>query len=635
STETIRIQGAYPGEPAFTNLSDLTLTFDLEYINTRLNRPEQALVVEARARNNTGRTVKGPLIMVIERFTEPTVNAPFPDGFTPVGKPFFTFLDTDEDLPSGESSALKTLIFRNPENRPVDFDVTWLGDPNGAPFFTSIPVSSADSGSAYRYPSMAVSPRDYPLTYELRQAPFGMTVDPATGFVEWIPTVDDEGTHSVVIRAFDSLGGVAEQRYTIDVQSIPNRSPAFTSVPVTSVPDGGAYEYDAMASDPDRDPLMFSKLVGPSGLEVDSEGAVRWAVAESGDHAVRIRVADGRGGSSEQAFLLSVGSSATNPHSPRLFGSPATVAGVDRLYSYLPVASDADGDPLTFSLLNSPAGMAVDPVTGRVTWVPNATQLGAHGATLIVSDGRGGEASQSWAIEVLTIVNVQAFLNRAPSFTSTPVTRVSTGARYEYDAMAVDPDDDALTFSKLAGPAGLVVSVDGMASWDAAVVGSYPTRIRVEDGRGGFSEQAFVLTVGSIATNPTTPSLVGIPATTASVSRLYLYSPIANDVDGDPLTFSLPQGPTGMAVDPTTGRVTWVPFAAQVGAHDVTLVVSDGRGGEAWQSWAIEVLAQVPNRAPGFESTPSFVAAVGSTYEYLASAVDPEGEDLDYSLFEG
>ena len=59
--------------------------------------------------------------------------------------------------------------------------------------------------------------------------------------------------------------------------------------------------------------------------------------------------------------------------------------------------------------------------------------------------------------------------------------------------------------------------------------------------------------------------------------ELYLYAPRATDPDGDPLSFRLATGPTGMTIDATTGVVQWTPTAAQTGQYPVRIVVDDGQ----------------------------------------------------------
>ena len=58
-------------------------------------------------------------------------------------------------------------------------------------------------------------------------------------------------------------------------------------------------------------------------------------------------------------------------------------------------------DAHTFSLLEAPVGMTIDPVTGLVEWTPTASDAGVHLVRLQVVDSRGGAAEQSFLIEVL------------------------------------------------------------------------------------------------------------------------------------------------------------------------------------------------------------------------------------------
>src|SRR5262249_46320030 len=88
-----------------------------------------------------------------------------------------------------------------------------------------------------------------------------------------------------------------------------NRAPAFTTSPVVSVGVGRAYAYDVDATDPDGDAVTFALRAGPSGLAVDpATGVCTWTptAAQVGTHTVIARADDGRGGSAEQRFVVSV-----------------------------------------------------------------------------------------------------------------------------------------------------------------------------------------------------------------------------------------------------------------------------------------------------------------------------------------
>ena len=71
-----------------------------------------------------------------------------------------------------------------------------------------------------------------------------------------------------------------------------------------------------------------------------------------------------------------------------------------RSYSYQVKATDPDGDPLSYSLKAAPAGMAINPNTGLIQWSVPPDFKGRTQVTIAVSDGHGGEASQSFSLEI-------------------------------------------------------------------------------------------------------------------------------------------------------------------------------------------------------------------------------------------
>jgi len=72
------------------------------------------------------------------------------------------------------------------------------------------------------------------------------------------------------------------------------------------------------------------------------------------------------------------------------------------LYTYRVKASDADGDPLAYSLKSAPAGMTIDSSTGAIKWNVPSGFAGKVPITVAVSDGSGGETLQSFTLEIRT-----------------------------------------------------------------------------------------------------------------------------------------------------------------------------------------------------------------------------------------
>ncbi|MCO4769607.1 MAG: PKD domain-containing protein [Deltaproteobacteria bacterium] len=91
---------------------------------------------------------------------------------------------------------------------------------NVDPIISTNPVVNANQGSLYSYAPQVVDPGDEVFTWTLSPgAPPTMTIDAATGLIEWTPTYADylTGTHAVVLTVDDGDGGIAQQSWTITV----------------------------------------------------------------------------------------------------------------------------------------------------------------------------------------------------------------------------------------------------------------------------------------------------------------------------------------------------------------------------------------------------------------------------------
>ena len=61
------------------------------------------------------------------------------------------------------------------------------------------------------------------------------------------------------------------------------------------------------------------------------------------------------------------------------------------MYQFQPSASDADGDPLTFSVSNQPSWTTFDVANGLMSGIPAESDVGIYsGIVVSVSDGQKG-----------------------------------------------------------------------------------------------------------------------------------------------------------------------------------------------------------------------------------------------------
>ena len=183
---------------------------------------------------------------------------------------------------------------------------------------------------------------------------------------------------------------------------------------------------------------------------------------------------------------------------PKLNSAPVitsvapTTASEGAAYSYAVAATDADGDPLSYSLIVAPAGMTVDASTGNIRWTPGYDQAGIHTVTVHVSDGIDA-VTQTYSV---TVANT----NRPPVITSSAPVTASEGKPYSYTVTATDADGDVLAYSLVTAPEGMTInSSTGVIAWTPTYrqAGSYNITVQVSDG-ASFAVQTYSLTVADV-----------------------------------------------------------------------------------------------------------------------------------------
>lgn len=95
-------------------------------------------------------------------------------------------------------------------------------------------------------------------------------------------------------------------------------------------------------------------------------------------------------------------------------------------------------------------------------------------------------------------LGVASKVNQPPMFSTVPIVSAKAGQAYAYDANAIDPENNVLTFSLDTAPAGMSInSVSGMITWTptAAQVGKNRVVVKVLDGQGGSASESFTVSV--------------------------------------------------------------------------------------------------------------------------------------------
>ena len=467
---------------------------------------------------------------------------------------------------------------------------------NTAPVISISPRAAAQVGRNYVGRVGATDNDGDLLSYSIVTGPTGLTITD-DGRLNWTPTAAQVGSNALRVRADDGRGGRDERDFNIAVgSSIANQAPVLKPVSTALAILDKVFTENLFASDADGDAFAYQLVDGPTGLSLDStNGTLRWQPVREqlGVHKVTVRALDPFGGLDEESFAIAV-RGAGGP--PAITSVPPTSAAMGQTYLYSVLASEVDGNPLTYSLSALPSGMTIDVTTGIVAWTPVASQIGPQSVILRVSDGVGGFTTQAFSILVTAGVP-----NQAPVTHTRPPLDAVAGTAFTYTLQATDAEGSNITYAVRSGPAGISINpASGLVSWTPTVadVGTAVFVLTATDAGGAAGVQSFLVSVH--ATN-NLPTIVSTAPASVSQGGLFRYDVIATDKDHEPLTYELVNGPAGLTLD-SLGRARWqTALDTPLGPRSATFIVRDGRGGSATQTISFNVVA---------DTTPPRVAVI-------------------------
>lgn len=488
------------------------------------------------------------------------------------------------------------------EDAPIEAG-THQRDNRSVPEISTEPITEAQVGVEYNY---KVRARGNPKpSFSLEAAPAGMTITSNSGVINWTP--DAPGSFEVEVIAHNIFGS-DRQAFTI-VVATPLSAPVITSAPLLQAIEGEAYQYQLAASG--NPPPVFTLSAAPAGMVLDAAtGLVEWTPDSPGAYSVTVS-AENIIGTDIQQFSLEVLQAQV---APAIHSEPVLTGLVGIPYQY---EISASGYPAAaFSVVEGPAGMVVDSLSGLLTWMPDAA--GVYAVSVKAENVIGADAQD------FTLTIGQELTE--PSITSTPIKDAFLDQTYLYrvEAAANPP----ATFLLLSGPQDMTLNPEtGEISWMPPDVGAYDIAIEASNALGSVT-QTYTLVVTSAYT---APSITSIPVTQALVGLAYTYDVNAA---GNPMpVYELLEAPDGMAIDSSSGVISWMPEAA--GAFDVSVQARNEVGSFLQQ---FNLLVGVQGSAPQVQLQPirflgdyafSLIAIANPnssptrvTFEYGINAVD-------------
>ncbi len=238
------------------------------------------------------------------------------------------------------------------------------------------------------------------------------------------------------------------------------------------------------------------------------------------------------------------------------------VVKINETLIFTVTATDPNGDPITYSAWNLPAGATF--VDQTFSWTPGNGQAGTYNVTFVASDGK----TQTTQTIIITVNGI----NQPPKISPIDDKSVDENSLLSFTIDAVDLDGDSLTFTVEGLPSGAIFTeqtFNWTPSFDQA--GTYEVTFIVSDGQAQDS-----VTINIKVNNINQPPVFNaIYDKTVHANETLTFTVEAIDPDGDKINYSASDLPTGSTF--INQVFNWTPSQDDIGSYQITFIASDGQ----------------------------------------------------------
>ena len=505
-------------------------------------------------------------------------------------------------------------------------------------FISELAGTEFVANSLFTYQPVVVDKNhDAKLQFILETAPNGMEMD-SSGALYWQTDSSHVNIYDVRIVVSDGFDRAVQEfrlfaRAGVIILSEPDS--------IIRVDELFKYQVDVWRPDLDQE-LTYKMLYKPLGMTLSENGLVEWTPVVTQIDSQNFAIVANHGVAADtQEVILFVN------HPPVIDRAPPPMNKVNLGYVWdfqLEVTDPNVNDVLTYTAVEMPDGMRMDPFTGRLRWEPTRDEMDFGHLKIEVDDGN----------DVRTIV-ADFFINSPIKLVSIPVMQATVGQQYKYKIMTTDLNKGSLLpFShvvKLEDTEKARVYAVNIADdiyrenvdryigdWNAADVVYMTSQGEMESDE--FNRLNLKRYVHSIFWEDDRLIIIIEEKDDRSVSVKDALWEFFQGSKGKPpkviverrsaIRYTLEEFPDGMEVDEFTGTLLWTPGKDQYDTYPIKLVVSDGYTKDE-QSFDLYVNhpATIVSQAPK-------AALVEEMYKYQVQVEDKNADaELHYELVKG
>ncbi|HUL53425.1 MAG TPA: Ig-like domain-containing protein, partial [Opitutaceae bacterium] len=437
--------------------------------------------------------------------------------------------------------------------------------------------------------------------------------------------VNAPGGTAIINGSSQLIGGLTCDRLIINsggwlrlVSTATNHPPVAANLSVALDEDTTA-AIALNASDGDGDRLTYAVVTAPAHGTLEGAApslSYRPAPDFNGADSFTYKAGDGQADSNTATVTIAV---------KPVNDAPAAVAqnlvvAEDTSAAVTLTGADADGDPLTFSILTPPAHGTLRSAGASLTYVPAADYCGPDSFAFAASDGALQSPPATVAIAVTPV-------NDAPTANAQHLA-VNEGETLPIVLTGADVDGDSLSFAVLTAPAhGVLSGAAPNLSYrpEANFGGTDGFTFRVGDGTAESAPATVTIQVTNL-NDP--PAAHGIAVTTAEDTPVAI-ALSGSDPDGDAIAFAIVSPPAHGTLGGSGASLTYTPAENYHGPDSFSFMANDGALDSKAATAAITVTPV--NDAPVAEPLAVEVMADGLAQITLAAA-DVDGDALTFAL---